>query len=145
MSATVSRRLLVAGIPVFVASAAAARLFSSPPKDLDLSRRKPTADALYLAAIDPASGTPKVGPMHAWMLTLETADGRPVPEARVTVGGGMPQHGHGLPTRPAVTRMLGDGRYLVEGVRFNMGGWWEFRFDIEGPQGADSVTFNLVL
>ena len=31
------------------------------------------------------------------------------------------------------------------GVKFNMPGWWELDLGIEGPKGADDVTFNLVL
>jgi hypothetical protein len=57
----------------------------------------------------------------------------------------MPQHGHGLPTRPRVTRNLGGGVYEIEGVRFNMGGWWEFKLAISAPGGSDRVTFNLAL
>jgi hypothetical protein len=34
---------------------------------------------------------------------------------------------------------------LVEGVKFNMPGWWELDLALEGPAGADTVTFNLVL
>jgi hypothetical protein len=29
----------------------------------------------------------------------------------------MPQHGHGLPTRPRVTRHLGDGMYEMRPLR----------------------------
>jgi hypothetical protein len=57
----------------------------------------------------------------------------------------MPEHGHGLPTQPRVRRALGDGVYEIEGLRFNMGGWWELKLAIESPAGADSVTFNLSL
>jgi hypothetical protein len=35
--------------------------------------------------------------------------------------------------------------YEIEGVRFNMGGWWEFKLAIAGASGADTVTFNLDL
>ncbi len=59
--------------------------------------------------------------------------------------GGMPQHGHGLPTKPRITKNLGDGKYLVEGMRFSMNGWWEIKFDIDSGNRKDSVTFNLVL
>lgn len=52
----------------------------------------------------------------------------------------MPQHGHGLPTNPAVTSYLGKGRYRIDGVRFNMSGWWEFKLAIAAPQGDDQVT-----
>ena len=44
--------------------------------------------------------------------------------AAITVDGGMPQHGHGFPTRPRVTRDLDDGTYLLEGMKFSMTGWW---------------------
>lgn len=65
--------------------------------------------------------------------------------ASITVDGGMPEHGHGLPTVPRVTKSLGGGVYEIEGVRFNMGGWWELRLAISTPDGADKVTFNLSL
>jgi hypothetical protein len=57
----------------------------------------------------------------------------------------MPQHGHGLPTRPQVTKGTGAGVYQIEGVRFSMGGWWTFVLDIQGAAGTDRVTFNLGL
>jgi hypothetical protein len=57
----------------------------------------------------------------------------------------MPQHGHGLPTRPRITRELEDGTYLLEGMKFSMTGWWEVKLDIQGPQGPDRVTFNTVV
>jgi hypothetical protein len=40
---------------------------------------------------------------------------------------------------------MGEGVYEIEGVRFNMGGWWEFKLEIAGTPGADHVTFNLAL
>ncbi|MDP3899435.1 MAG: FixH family protein, partial [Mesorhizobium sp.] len=83
--------------------------------------------------------------LHNWVLTVTTPDGNPVEGATIAVDGGMPQHGHGLPTAPAATSYLGEGRYRIEGVRFNMGGWWEFKFAIEAAPGADAVTFNLSL
>jgi hypothetical protein len=61
------------------------------------------------------------------------------------VDGGMPQHGHGLPTKPLVTRQLGNGDHLVEGMKFNMGGWWVVKFRVNAAQGPDSVVFNLKL
>jgi hypothetical protein len=78
-------------------------------------------------------------------VAVRDGNGQAVDGAAITVDGGMPQHGHGLPTRPRVTRSLGNGVYVIEGVRFNMGGWWEFRLAIDGKAGADTVTFNLAL
>ena len=78
-------------------------------------------------------------------LAVADAQGRPIEGAVIGVDGGMPQHGHGLPTQPKVTRSVGEGVYEVEGMKFNMGGWWEVKFAIAAAAGADTVTFNLDL
>nr|WP_165614770.1 FixH family protein [Sinorhizobium alkalisoli] len=83
--------------------------------------------------------------MHAWTVTLTDANGKSINRATIGIDGGMPQHGHGLPTAPAVTKSLGGGRYLIEGMKFNMPGWWEIDLAIDGPTGADTITFNVVL
>jgi hypothetical protein len=57
----------------------------------------------------------------------------------------MPQHGHGLPTKPQVTKELEDGTYLLEGMKFSMTGWWEIKLAIEAAEGADKVTFNTIV
>jgi hypothetical protein len=83
--------------------------------------------------------------MHTVRVAITDAAGAPVDDATIHVDGGMPQHGHGLPTRPRVTRALGNGLYEIEGVRFNMGGGWEFKLAIDTASGTDVVTFNLAL
>jgi hypothetical protein len=84
--------------------------------------------------------------MQAWEARVTTADGTPVSGARIEVRGGMPQHGHGLPTRPAVTRALDDGRYIIGGVKFSMTGWWELKLKIDSANGGpDDATFNVVV
>jgi hypothetical protein len=119
---------------------------AGPPKpELDLSRARTTANGLYIAAIEPEIPEIKQGEMHSWIFTVKTPDGKPVDDATITIGGGMPDHKHGLPTSPEMTDHLGDGRYRIEGMKFSMSGWWELRFDISAAAGADTVTFNLVL
>lgn len=86
-----------------------------------------------------------VGTIHQWLLHVETADGQLVEEATITVDGGMPAHGHGLPTRPQVTGYLGNGDYLVEGMKFQMTGYWVVVFTIQANGQTDSVTFELEL
>jgi len=83
--------------------------------------------------------------MHTVRVAITDAAGIPIDNATIQVDGGMPQHGHGLPTRPRVTGALGNGLYEIEGVRFNMGGWWEFKLAINAASGSDVVTFNLAL
>lgn len=117
----------------------------APPADLDLAREKPSVKGLYVVAIAPETEPFDRNLLHGWTATVKGAHGAPVEGAEITIDGGMPQHAHGLPTAPAVTAALGDGRYRVEGVRFNMSGWWEFKLKIKAAAGEDDVTFNLSL
>jgi len=83
--------------------------------------------------------------MHRWRLAITDAAGQPVERASIEVTGGMPEHDHGLPTAPRVTRQLGDGVYLLEGVKFHMRGGWEIVLQISAPQGSDSVAIEFQL
>jgi len=116
----------------------------SPPSGLNLSLDRPTVQEKYRVRIH-ALSEPAIGKMHAWEIQVLTPAGEPVPAARIAVGGGMPQHGHGFPTQPRVTRELGEGRYLLEGMKFSMPGWWEIKLKIDAATGHDEVTFNTVL
>ena len=120
-------------------------MFSAPPADLDYSRTRVSEAGHYRATIHPQGDTIPTGKLQRWTLHLETATGTPIDSAKVTVDGGMPQHGHGLPTQPQVTRVLGNGDHLVEGMKFNMGGWWVVKFRVDAAAGSDSVVFNLKL
>ncbi len=120
-------------------------LFARPPRDLDYARTRASERGLYRGTIRPQGDSIPRGRLQRWTLHLETAAGAPVDSAQVTVDGGMPQHGHGLPTKPRVTRALGGGDHLVEGLKFNMGGWWVLTFRVRGAAGADSLVFNLDL
>jgi hypothetical protein len=111
----------------------------------DLTRSKPTENRMFVATIAPQGGEPTVGPLSTWTIEIRYPDGRPVRDARVAVDGGMPDHDHGLPTRPEVSADLGDGRYRVDGVKFSMPGRWVLRFAITTAGGADQATFNILL
>jgi YtkA-like len=103
-----------------------------------------SAGGRYVALLEPFQPL-RLRQMQTVRVRLHDAKGRAVDDAQISIDGGMPQHGHGLPTRPLVTRCLGDGIYEIEGVRFNMGGWWEFKLVIASSRGGDLVTFNLDL
>ena len=148
MPTFISRRAILLAIPaVFaVAGLAVAGLFMSPvPADLDLSMARMSEDGLYHAELSPEIIPVTVGQMLSWEVTIETADGAPLNTGDFVISGGMPQHGHGLPTTPQITQNLGNGRYVIEGVKFNMDGWWTFDISIDGSAGADVVTFNFIL
>lgn len=113
------------------------------PAGLDTATTKLTAHERYRVTMTHDHPF-EVNEMHGCVLRVATPDGKPVANAKIAIDGGMPSHGHGLPTTPRVTKYLGDGAYRVEGMKFNMTGWWELKVDIAGPP-PDSVTFNLVL
>lgn len=120
-------------------------MFMKPPADAKAyEHTQSSAAQLYRATFTPVVPI-KVGQMHKWNIQVTTADGTPVDSAKLVIDGGMPQHGHGLPTKPLVTAHLGDGKHVVEGMKFNMGGWWVVKLAIDGAQGSDVVTFNLKL
>ena len=86
-----------------------------------------------------------INTIHSWELVLYTADGAPLSGARMSVFGGMPDHDHGLPTSPVVTREITPGRYLLEGVRFHMPGRWLLTFAVISDQGSESATLEFRL
>jgi len=115
------------------------------PSDLDTSTTRLSENGIFNVSYTASADTVPVNQMHEWTLHVETADGTPVENANITVDGDMPQHGHGLPTRPQVTKYLGDGDYLVEGLRFQMAGWWVMDFTITANGQTDAVRFNMRL
>ncbi len=115
------------------------------PRDLDLALDKPSVGGKYHVTLVPPPVAPAVNQMHSWNVRLENQAGTPVPGARFAVDGGMPQHGHGLPTQPRVTREVAAGTYQLDGMKFSMTGWWELKLDIESLQGSDTVTFNTMV
>lgn len=118
----------------------------TPPQNLDLSLSKPTAQNKYRVTIQPMVAAIPLNQLHAWQVEVRSPAGEPVLHARIDVDGGMPQHGHGLPTQPAVTQELGGGRYLMEGVKFSMTGWWEIKLKLDSAErGGDAVTFNKIV
>lgn len=82
---------------------------------------------------------------HDWILNVQNADGSPVKLDALSVTGGMPGHGHGLPSQPKVTEYLGDGRYRLTGFLFNMHGDWTLRFHLVRRDVQDVAELTLTL
>jgi hypothetical protein len=114
-----------------------------PPTNLDISTSRSSDEGLFQVSWSSDPVNVPLNQIHTWTLHVETPDGQPVENASILVEGGMPQHGHGLPTNPQVTEYLGNGDYLVEGMRFQMTGFWEVKFVINSGEQSDSITFNL--
>ncbi len=107
--------------------------------------RAESDSGLYRVEIRPDGGRVEIGALQDWRLKVEAASGTPVERAQIVVGGGMPGHGHGLPTQPLVTSYLGGGQYRVEGVKLSMSGAWVLAFAISSTAGNDiaRVSFDV--
>jgi hypothetical protein len=92
---------------------------------------------------DPA--VPPINVVHQWILHIATPAGEPVEGASITVGGDMPAHGHGMPTQPEVTADLGGDAYRVEGMAFQMGGYWIIDVTVTAGGETDLIHFGLEL
>ena len=101
--------------------------------------------SLYQLHLAPNVSEVTIGDLHSWHLRVADAHGKMIDGAKVLVDGGMPAHGHGLPTAPKVTEAGEAGHYLIEGLRFNMPGTWELQLKIEGAAGSDTAKLELRL
>jgi hypothetical protein len=120
-----------------------AMMNAPPPKDLDTSTMKVTANNAFNVMYKSTSGHIRINRIHSWELTIKDADGQPVNDAMVTVVGDMPEHGHGLPTQPEITKVGTGGLYRVDGMKFTMPGWWVVTVSVMVNGVHDSVSFNL--
>lgn len=87
----------------------------------------------------------QINQLHSWILHLENSQGVPITGAQIEVAGGMPEHDHGLATRPRVTAAPGAGDYLLEGLRFHMRGDWELQLTIVADGKTDAVVVKVTL
>jgi hypothetical protein len=95
----------------------------------------------YSSMLEPLT----INQIHNWLFHVEFADGGFVNDATVSVTGGMPEHNHGLPTDPRMTQSLGDGDYVLEGMRFHMSGYWELTVTIVADGRRDTVIIPLTI
>ena len=121
------------------------QMSSKTAADADFGTTRTSDGGRFQVTYTPALEPIAINELHEWTLHVETADGVPVDDALIAVSGGMPEHNHGMPTEPQVTEVLGNGDYRVEGMQFQMGGWWTITFVIDAAGQQDSVTFNLKL
>jgi hypothetical protein len=146
---SLSRKLMlglwIAAATLLLGAMFTACMFLPIPKDLNLSLDRPTDKGIYHTTITPQTRALKVNQMHTWSITVRSKDGSPVEHATINIDGGMPQHGHGLPTAPRVTRETAPGTYLVEGMKFSMTGWWVLGVGVRSAHGWDTITYNVVM
>lgn len=113
------------------------------PDDLDRSTTRRSAQGLYQVRDTLHKGPITLNTLHSWTIRVTTPCGEPITDALSTVDGGMPQHGHGMQTRPLVIGHLGGGAYLIEGMKFQAGGWWVVDVTVDPGGKRDTVRFNV--
>lgn len=111
------------------------------PAGVDFSLTRTSPNKHFVLTLVPPAAVP-VQEIHSWHVKIATTSGQPVTKALVYMNGGMPEHAHGLPTRPAVTREVAEGTYLIEGVKFSMTGWWEILIAAQKGEASDVTSFN---
>jgi hypothetical protein len=118
------------------------------PAQLDLATTQASQGGLYRISFSADQEPIPISKLHTWTVHVAAAEGEAAGEAvagaAVSVEGGMPEHNHGLPTKPQVTP-LGGGDYRVEGMKFQMPGWWTVTVTVEAGGQVDRATFNLLL
>ena len=86
-----------------------------------------------------------INTMHSWHIRVLDRDDQILELEELNVFGGMPEHDHGLPTQPQVTRRLDNGDYLLEGVRFHMQGHWELQVEVQYAGADDTAIIDFEL
>lgn len=101
-----------------------------------------TESGLYRVSLMPAEGEVPIAEIHNWIVRVENAEGDVFTPTGLGLRGGMPAHGHGMTVKPQVTRRMDDGSFLIEGMKFHMGGEWQLMVGVRGPKGPDQVSFD---
>ena len=91
-----------------------------------------------------AEGVP-LNELHNWTLKILNKDGIPVNDAVVVLYGDMPEHRHGMVTKPRVRKARLPGVYTVQGMKFHMPGWWIMVFDVSVGNLRDGGMFNFIV
>lgn len=120
------------------------RLEAPIPADLDTSRRR--RGRFFEVRYTPVTEDGKIplSLMHDWVVEVHDLAGDIPAGVTIHFGGDMPQHRHGLPTRPTV-QAIGPGRFRVRGVKLHMPGWWRFDLEVRETERSETLTFDVLL
>lgn len=103
-----------------------------------------THKGLYRITVEAPTSIP-TNRFQAWSIAVTAADGKPLTETALAVSASMPQHGHGMLVQPRVSRQPGSGKFLVEGLKFHMPGYWEVKLTVTATGQTDDLMFALDL
>lgn len=111
----------------------------------DAAKQKNSDHGTYRVSLSRLGDLPPLNEMHRWRVQLAAPDGTAISGAKFAIAGGLRDRPHPLPTDPRVTRDLGHGRYLIEGIKFDRHGWWRLKLEIWSAVGEDTVSFDIAV
>jgi len=113
------------------------------PGKIDTSTTQVSENGAYKVSYIPEITPVRINTIHSWTVKITDRKGNPVTGARISVEADMPEHGHGLPTAPEVVEELPGGEYIIDGMKFQMPGWWVVKLHVSSAEVMDTVTFQL--
>ena len=84
---------------------------------------------------------PAVGDFQNCTLKLNSTQTLPS-DLTIVMDGGMPAHGHGLPTAPKVVATDKVGEYRIEGLKYSMTGEWLLGFMLQSKSMNDKIVYK---
>lgn len=128
-------------LSVALGACASVALVASANIALERSTRE---GRFHVALLAPTEGV-LVHRLHAWQVRVTTHGGAPLRGGRVYLTADMPEHGHGLPTRPVSAGETAPGVYRIDGVKFHMAGHWVLTVAVNAGGQEDTALFDLKL
>ena len=105
-----------------------------------------SSKALYQATVTCAA-PPSVGTFQECRLQVDSPQALPT-DLVIAVDGGMPSHGHGLPTAPQAIPTGKPGEFRIDGLKYSMPGEWVLGFWLHSdsaPAAQDKIVFWFTL
>lgn len=99
---------------------------------------------LYQAHLD-CETAPETGPFQHCTVHFTDLQQQSIIPDTALIDGGMPLHGHGLPTSPVLAPLEQAGHYRIDGLKYNMPGAWLLGFKVLTPQSEDKIIFDFVI
>lgn len=103
-----------------------------------------TSDGGHYQASLQCAAVPTVGAFQPCHLHLTSEQPLPT-DLQIAVDGGMPAHGHGLPTAPQAVATDKAGVFRIDGLKYSMPGEWVVGFLLHTAQTQDKVVFRFNL
>ncbi|WNC73626.1 FixH family protein [Thalassotalea psychrophila] len=140
--------ILLSTILLSVESAAIdtfAKIKQHRPENLNLANPTKSASGQLIAKYSLATSNIPLNEIHSWTLTLTKKNGQTITGALVEISADMPEHLHGMTTKPKVLETETSGEYLIKGMNFHMPGWWKITLDISGYGSRDLIRINAIV